>query len=755
MRCIIYSPYWLRTILLFVVKSAFYILTLAWGFRRCSFRLVGQCESLYSVERVTEQAPRFFVCILVGEFRQQGSRLTIKKIAIDVNIIEDNPYRLLGVYANSSIKERLANFNRMKAFLKVGKSVSFPLDFPQFLSPANRSEESLAAAVAKLTLPRDQLLYAQFWFVKVAPIDEVAFKHMAAGDLSSAEKIWLRKEDAFSLQNRIVCALMMEEYSTALSCAKALYNNVSYVRQLKTEIAGENGNIKVEDMPRFFLDALSGEVGSNTLLPYITSVEWRKHIENKVIKPLIESIGNAISEAQKSKGKGSQARYAAGMKLCKETKGALEQLKKMLATSNLQYQLIADKLGLEILQCGIDYYNGSDEPDAALKAMKLQGYANNIVIGAMAKGRCQKNVEILQAVVDNLPPQEVYAEVVEINKLIKNFCANSYHSKGCKSILHECEPYLISMKEKVGARNEHYIRISTLLANVLLNFVIERCNEIDNATIHNELVDTIKLMWALRFGWNIILNIEKLDTSKEFRRDRLMTNKNIIKDNIDHLDPPSHIYLAMDAIGNLSRNFLKEYHEYWNLRYYDYSSRFGHLYSRGCGISIPQPPPTRGFMKGWEEEGFIDLRTEEDYFEECKRAFEKKNCSFACRAYIKKFPKGRFVEKVKRFQEVEQQEHKLYQEVSPTIEGYREYIEEHANGWHVKDAKKRIAELEREYQEFKREKRKHALMWALGITIPTITLSLFAILNWSVIVAVIVAFLVTCTVLGNIVDGKR
>lgn len=48
---------------MFVVKSAFYILTLAWGFRRCSFRLVGQCESLYSVERVTEQAPRFFVCI--------------------------------------------------------------------------------------------------------------------------------------------------------------------------------------------------------------------------------------------------------------------------------------------------------------------------------------------------------------------------------------------------------------------------------------------------------------------------------------------------------------------------------------------------------------------------------------------------------------------------------------------------------------------------------------------------------------------
>lgn len=29
-------------------------------YQRCSFRLVGQCESLYSVERVTEVAPRFF-----------------------------------------------------------------------------------------------------------------------------------------------------------------------------------------------------------------------------------------------------------------------------------------------------------------------------------------------------------------------------------------------------------------------------------------------------------------------------------------------------------------------------------------------------------------------------------------------------------------------------------------------------------------------------------------------------------------------
>ena len=95
-----------------------------------------------------------------------------------MNILQNNPYRLLGVYSNSPTKERLANHNRMKAFLKVGKSVSFPLDMPQYLSSINRTEASAADAEAKLTLPKDQILYAQFWFMKATPLDEVAFNHL-------------------------------------------------------------------------------------------------------------------------------------------------------------------------------------------------------------------------------------------------------------------------------------------------------------------------------------------------------------------------------------------------------------------------------------------------------------------------------------------------------------------------------------------------------------------------------------------------
>ena len=63
MRCIIYILISFGCILHSLVGRIDYILTQAWGFRRCSFRLTGQCESLRIVERVTEWLCAFFLCI--------------------------------------------------------------------------------------------------------------------------------------------------------------------------------------------------------------------------------------------------------------------------------------------------------------------------------------------------------------------------------------------------------------------------------------------------------------------------------------------------------------------------------------------------------------------------------------------------------------------------------------------------------------------------------------------------------------------
>ena len=547
MGCIIYSPHWLRTVLLFVVKSAFYILTLAWGFRRCSFRLAGQCEGLYTVERVTELAPRFFVCIseCIPSTRESVGFIVY---GIRMNILQNNPYRLLGVYSNSPTKERLANHNRMKAFLKVGKPVSFPLDLPQYLTSINRTETSVVEAEAKLTLPKDQILYAQFWFVKATPLDEVAFKHLLSGEIDKAEEIWQKKECASSLQNLIVCSLMRNKYDFAIMCAEVLYGNTQYLNQFVSKIIGTGGNFDVSNLAFSFLDILCDEIGASKLLSFITNSSWKEHIGEKAVKPLVDSIQEAINIAQKTKGKGSNARLNAGETLRRNTRNAILQLKGFLSTKDLQYQMIADKLGLEILQCGIDYFNNSEEPDAAHKAMSLQKYAKSIVVGQMAKDRCNENVDILQRIIDNLPPSEVFMEDKAIHEELRKYCLLPDKICHAVTLLNNAKPHIQSIKRKLGVSNAYYLKISTQIVGNALSNVIAEVNEAQSIFSADKddpnaalaaILGVTHVKSVLEEAWKATRIMDGFDMEADYKSGRYGKNRSILKELCGNLDIPT------------------------------------------------------------------------------------------------------------------------------------------------------------------------------------------------------------------------
>ena len=456
-----------------------------------------------------------------------------------MNILQNNPYRQLGVYSNSPTKERLANHNRMKAFLKVGKSVSFPLDVPQYLSSINRTEASAADAEAKLTLPKDQILYAQFWFIKTTPLDEVAFNHLFAGEIENAEEIWQKRECLSALQNRIVCALIRNRYDSAIMCAEVLYGNTQYLNQFVSTIIGTGGNFDVSNLAFSFLDILCDEIGASKLLPFITNSSWKEHIGEKAVKPLVDSIQEAINIAQKTKGKGSNARLNAGETLRRNTRNAILQLKGFLSTKDLQYQIIADKLGLEILQCGIDYYNDSEEPDAAHKAMSLQKYAKSIVVGQMAKDRCKENVDILQKIIDNLPPAAVFEEDRAIHEELRKYCL--LPDKICHAItlLNNTKSHLQSIRRILGVSNSYYLKISTKVVGNALSNVIEEVNEaqsilnVDKDDPNAKLTAFLgitHLKSVLEEAWKATKIMDGFDMEADYKSGRYSENRSTLRD---------------------------------------------------------------------------------------------------------------------------------------------------------------------------------------------------------------------------------
>ena len=457
-----------------------------------------------------------------------------------MNIIAHNPYRYLGVYSNSPTKERVANKGKMKAFLKVGKNVSFPLDLPVLFSAIERSVETVEKAEAQLALPIDQIRYAQFWWMKVSALDTMAFNHLQQGNTDMAEAIWKKKNTVSSLQNRFVLSAHKQNWAEAVACAEELYSD--HADDFVSQVAGEGMTM---DIPlwKMLLDSLvDAGVDMLSLVDSFTLQEWRDYVEGKTVTPLIEVLSQAVETAKSARKGTPEECYQAGKKLITETREPLQKLANALTDSDLRYQTIADKIGLAILQCGIDYYNGSPGTSAARPAMELQRYALQIVKGKMAKDRCQENVDILQKIINELPPEVVQKDSDAVQEALRLFCTQPDKICYAKTLLETARPHLQAIRSKLGATNAFYLKLSTRVVGNALHNVIEEVNAVQkddslerplNRT--NQILKLLAVKNVFEKAWEVTLIMDTFDMEQGFKRQRYDANRSILKNLCEQL----------------------------------------------------------------------------------------------------------------------------------------------------------------------------------------------------------------------------
>lgn len=472
------------------------------------------------------------------------------------NLLSHNPYRILGVYSNSPKKDVLSNLNKMKAFLKVGKAVSFPLDLPQFLPSIDRDETIVSSAQASIELPMDQIKHTLFWFMKVTPLDDIALNHLLAGNIVQAKEIWNKKETVSSLLNLMACALIENDADLLAIKADTLFQNYSGDFCLTVN---ETIKLTSSQLTELFIELikLDGTFELAKLMQVSgTSVEWRKIIGSGLVKPIIDEISLAISEAKSAKD--SSANYRAGEKLMSSTKGPLSKLKGLLGVSYMQYQMIADKLATTILQCGINYFNDTEEDDAVDKAMKLQNYALSIAVGQMAKDRCKENVDILKKIG---PEYKVQKELNRIGEKLKRFSAkpigrdaiftsllgNGKSFSDINSFIDGCRSDLLLVRQKLGASNSLYLKISSAVASAAINALVEKINAAQQMA--NITSDRDSLKGDVASALSTMSKISSLDMTSECRN-YFNSNNSTLNSINSQLNPSGGCYIATMAYGD-------------------------------------------------------------------------------------------------------------------------------------------------------------------------------------------------------------
>lgn len=504
-----------------------------------------------------------------------------------INVVENNPYRILGVYANSPKRDVLANEGKVKAFLKVGRAVSFPLDLNGLLPNVNRTEASVVQAKSDLSLPQEQLKYAMFWFLNITPIDKIAFNHLFAGNMDEAVELWKKKECLSSMQNRLVCYLLKGKHVYAAGVADRLY--LKYGSDF-CNLISPTLRFSHEDFVNKFFNTLESEpnVDLSSFSWERCSQLWKDTLNGRLVSPVISQIEACINKAKGVQRNSPSARYDAGVALMNDTKPLITKLKKVCASSDMRYQNVMDKLANEILQCGIDYYNGANDDDKGEKAMPLQKYALQIAVGPMAKSRCKENVDILQKNIDELPPKEIRKDVEAIIKKLDMFQNVDASISNAMSLLNDCKPILQNIKSVVGTGDSFYLKLSTAVVNAALGEIIKSINnkqsemqclnrEVSNYNLysknpylkdlyvkcHNfehrirsaeEINDDIKefrksYKKMLRAAWKVMKRMESFDMEEDFRREKFIVNKETLLDMCNS----NWVYTSLFAfLGNIS-----------------------------------------------------------------------------------------------------------------------------------------------------------------------------------------------------------
>lgn len=490
-----------------------------------------------------------------------------------IHIISQNPYRILGVLSNSPLKERVGNQNRLAAFAKVGKETSFPNDFSSILTDKPvRTSESIAAANTAINLDKDQLKYALFWFISGSPMDGIALKYLQAGNREKAEEIFQKKESYSSLINSAVLAFIDGNTDIGFNNISKVVHNSAYRKELFQALGITNLQLSEDNLAELVITELLKEIPASKLLSACANATDRAIVSKSALDEPISAINSAIAVAKNADTKNPEANLAAGTKLMNSTKAQLKMVKDIAGATSPQYQMVADNVAKQVLQCGINYYNNAPDSDleSPRKAMVLQSYALSIAVGQFTKDRCKENYDILKQAVDNMPPAEVAIEARKVKDELRRFCQLPDKISHSVTLLNNTKPLLQTIKSKLGATNSFYLSLSTQVVGNALHNIIEEVNQAQNyfmavikavkeSGIDPSLLNYIgddhspakiidnKVKPVMREAWKATVLMDSFDMESDFKSNRYNPNRQSLKEMCESLKISTNVSIPRQS----------------------------------------------------------------------------------------------------------------------------------------------------------------------------------------------------------------
>jgi len=336
-------------------------------------------------------------------------------------IINENPFRILGLPANSSEREIQKQIALIKRYSEIGKTPVTNFDM-NYLGDFIRDKDNLSHAVSIIEQDNSKLLYALLWYVDYNEIDKKCISLLNDGNINMAISIWEENtneginENNFSHFNNL----------STLYLSIPDYNNLPYPESLKKGmdlkfklmdsdyfrffvefINGYQYSYNVKELMSKFSDIILNNLIKTAQLDYkqLTGIfeSCPENIRENVISSLISEpaskIEKIIGQTESKRKENPHKANEEAKNLFLVAKPLIMDINNILDVNNAKRQQIINNVSEELLQCSIDYYNyyldeGSIDPgDEALKIVQL---AKSVKPTSMVRKRIEENLPVIE-----------------------------------------------------------------------------------------------------------------------------------------------------------------------------------------------------------------------------------------------------------------------------------------------------------------------------------------------------------------------
>lgn len=446
--------------------------------------------------------------------------------------IHDNPYRIVGVLANASAREKQKQITKGLRYAGIGKSIDSEFDF-NFLEEVERDTENLNQSSSSIQQGQDCVSHALFWFINHNSFDDIAIQHLIQGNRENALEIWGKvtagKEVSsrnFSSFNNIGTLKLLEQYTSDLQggveAKMSLVESDSF-SEFAHLVAGQTFVLDKKIQTEKLIDKLLAELDNLWDLSIDDTLELfencssssRQYLSQKFTQTPIYNIERRIEKAKTGRKSNKSNAYSLGFELYKESKAELSTLASLLGKRDLQYKMIADNLAKEVLQCGVDYFQyHKEDKDPSQEGLRLLKFAKSIAVGAQTKER----------VADNINGMEEWAKMAPIQSDVKvitdKFQKLEYLPSSvdtAKSLVKETQSNLSNLKNILGSDDAFYLQISSAVVNHALGIIVAVVNEAQE-NVQNNHARLLKLAVATNEAESAVDSFRHVDMDDQTRQ---------------------------------------------------------------------------------------------------------------------------------------------------------------------------------------------------------------------------------------------